>query len=352
MDETTFRILNTLWRHTGKALSINELTSKIRESYGTAHYPNIYHKLRTLAREEIITLTKAGKSSIANLNFGNYFLVDSLAEMELRKKRELLRKSKTLQILLVDIEHSLRLIPLIESMSVTNPEKNMRLNRAELLVLLHSAKKLNLSDEMVLVYKATQGLQNTHNIKLDSLVLTTDEFIPLMTSEEINPLKEMLPTKIAFYSPQMFWARIADALRLGKINLEASETNPARIAEKDLMYNLAKFGYKEIGSEISVGQNICIEYVIASILMRSDARRIESIPVILAKNMTNYRMLIFLSQKYGQSGRLLGLLNVLHKVKPMTEAQLAIHIMQALDVREIKANQRSIEERMKLYNAI
>ncbi len=353
MDETTFRILDTLWKETGRPVSIHELTSKIRQSHGTAYYTNIYQKIRALTREGTITLTKAGRSSIANLNFTNYLLIDLLTELELKKKHDLLTKTKELQMLFKDAEERYEGNRSIESISAISPERNLKLNRVELLILLHDSKGNNLHREIIDIHAIARDLQALHNVKLDPIILTTDAFFHFLTSDEINPVREMLSSKITFHSPQNFWTHIAAALaRRYRIELLETDTNPAKISEKDLIFNLARFGYKEIGLEIREGEKICIEYLIASLLMKEDARRIDAIPILLAKSKTSYGLLIFLSQKYRLSARLLGLLKALNKIKPMSETPPAIEILETLNTKEIKADEKSIEQKMRLYDAI
>lgn len=352
MDETTSRILDTLWMATGRPISIRELTSRIRASHGTAYYTNIYQKIHALAQDGTITLTKAGKSSLASLNFANYLIIDLLAELELKRKHDLLTKSKELQMLFKDIEQRLESLRSIESISAANTERNLKLNRAELLILLHSRKNHNPHREIIEIEEILHDLQALHNIKLDPLILRTSEFIDFLASDETNPLKEMLPSAITFHSPQDFWTHIAQALAKGsKIALSPAETKPAKISEKDLIFNLARFGYKEMGSEIREGERICLEYIIASILMTEDARRNDSIPILLAKNKANYNLLIFLSQKYSLSPRLLGILRALNSISPKKEAMQAIAILETLHTRETKADEKSIEQKMTLYNA-
>ena len=353
MDDTTYRVLDTLWKETGRPISIRELTSRIRRSHGTAFYSNIYEKTHALAAEGTITLTKAGRSSLANLNFANYLLIDLLTELELRRKHDLLTESKGLQMLFKDAEERCEGIRSIESISAINAERNLKLNRAELLFLLHDSKGNLLQREIASLHAIARDLQALHIIKIDPLILTTDEFLEFLTSDEINPLKEMLYDKITFHGPQDFWSHIAAALAKGyRIVLLEAETNPAKIPEKDLTFNLARFGYKEIGPELREGQRICIEYIIASIMMKGDARRIEAIPILLAKNKANHSLLIFLSEKYGLSGRLIGLLKALAKIKPSKDTALTIGFLESLKTKEIRANNKSIEEKMRLYGAI
>lgn len=353
MDDTTYRILDTLWKETGRPISILELTSRIRRSHGTAFYSNIYEKTHALAAEGTITLTTAGRSSLANLNFANYLLIDLLTELELRRKHDMLAESKELQMLFKDAEERCEDIRSIESISAIYAERNLKLNRAELLFLLHDPKGNLLQREITSIHATAQNLQALHIIKIDPLILTTDEFLEFLTSDEINPLKEMLYDKITFNGPQDFWSHIAAALAKGyRIALLEAETNPAKIPEEDLTFNLARFGYKEMGPELREGRRICIEYIIASIMMRADARRIEAIPILLAKNKANHSLLIFLSEKHGLSGRLIGLLKALDKIKPSKQTALTIGILESLKPKEIRANNKSIEEKMRLYGAI
>jgi len=353
MDETTYRILDTLWKETGRPSSIRELTTKIRKSHGTAYYPNIYEKMRALAAEGTIILTKAGRSSLANLNFANYLLIDMLTELDLKRKHDLLVKSERLQLLFKDIEERYENIRSIESISAIDPERNIRLNRTELLMLLNGSNPSAIQRDTLRIHTAARNIQARHNIKIDALILTTDDFVRFLKSDEINPLREMLSNKITFHSPQGFWSHISDAMAKGyRLRLLEDETNLARMSEEDLTFNLLRFGYREIGPELREGQRICIEYITLSILMKGDARRIQAIPIILAKNKPNYDLLIFLAQKYRLSGRLLGLLKALERTSHSEDTAIAMRILESLGTKEIRADESDIADKMRLYNAV
>src|SRR5208337_4606547 len=241
----------------------------------------------------------------------------------------------------------------IESVSLIDPEKNLKLNRLEFLILLDSDLENDSKiDYTLAICEMIRQLQSTHNTKLDPLILTFNEFLELLRSEEINPIKEMLPHALTIYSPSTFWSEIAISSRmLGGISLGEKETNPARIAERDLIHNLTRFGYKEIGEKIREGPYICIEFIIASLLIENNARRIEAIPILLAKNKANYSILTFLSQKYGFESKLLGVLRALSSLKPTDDIRGAIRILEATQIAEINAGDRGIREKMRLYRA-
>jgi hypothetical protein len=352
MDEATFRVLDTLSREMGSTISTNQLTFKIRQRYGTGYYARTYNKLTELSKQGLITITKAGKSSIPSLDLSSYRLLDLLSEIEIRKKWEFLDDSRILQPLLRDIEAYAHKDPQIVSISIIGPERNTKLNRAELLILIRNSIESS-SRRIVSVHRTVMDAQNRHNVRIDALLLSTEEFAELLVSDEINPLREMLTDKITFYAPQAFWNELASIFAKGhRIRVLSTETNPARIPEKELIFNLNRFGYREIGPKITEGEKICIEYIIASILMKGDTRRVNAIPVLLSKNTANYRLLAFLSQKYGQSGRLLGLVKAMHALKPRREAALMIDMMEELGVEEIKADKNAIAQVMRLYNAV
>lgn len=197
MDEATFRILDTLSREIGNPISIHQLTSKIKQQYGTGYYARTYNKSMELSKQGLITITKTGRSSIPSLNFPGYSLVDMLSEIEMRRKREFLDGSRALRPLIMDIEACAHGDPRIDSISLTNPERNARLNRAELLILLRNSPERS-SKQTAPIYTAMRDIQIKRDIRTDALLLSTEDFSGLLTSDEINPLREMLGNKIAF----------------------------------------------------------------------------------------------------------------------------------------------------------
>ena len=349
MDETTFRILDTLSRELGRSLSILELTRRIEHFHGTAYYANIYEKLRNLAAHGTITLEKSGKSSIASLNFGDYFLLDLLTEMELTRKRRLLEKRPELQMLCADIDSRCNGLPFIQSISLIHPERNIKLNKAELLILLQKRS----SDERRRLREVISTLERAHSIRIDYLPLDSGELLGLLSSDEANPLKEMLPESVCILSPQAFWSEMLAGERRGlRIRLEEGETDPRKLSEGELVYNLARLGYKEFGTEARQSREIAKELLAPSLLLKGDARRTDAVAVILAKGGTRWDLLVFLAQKYGTGGKLLGLLKALNGIKPEREISEAIAALESANVKEEKANGKSIEDRLRLYNVI
>lgn len=354
MDSTTFRILDIISAYLGESFSINRLTEKIKETYGTAYYVNIYKRLHDLEKQGILNLNQLGKSSIIELNFRNYLLADFLTEMEIRKKIEFLKRKEDLQIFLAELEGYLNSLSSIKSVCSIKPEENLKLNRIELLFLLRNSEEgMQVEDETTRIYAELQKLQNKYNLRIDSLVLEQLDFFALLRSDEINPLNEVLSKKIALFCPQAFWNEIKEIVEKGiKIRPGEMETKPARINEIDLLYNLARFGYREFGARIEQGKKFCIEYIITALLLSGDARRIEATPIIIAKNDVKSNVMTFLAQKFGVSKRLLGLLRILQDIKCTKETNRTIRLLEALGVKETRADERSILDKMRLYDAV
>lgn len=305
--------------------------------------------MQHLKKEGLLNLGLIGRSSVIKLNFQNYLLTSFLAEMEIEKEMEFLKKRHELHVFLEELEKSLNEMCAMKSISAINPAENIKLNRIELLFLLRKTSSYH--DETVELYREMKELQNKHNLRIDSLILDEDDFSDLIRSNEINPLREALANKIAFFCPQAFWSEIRRIAEETEIKTIRKETRPTTISDLDLVYNLGRFGYKEFGSTLQQGREYCIEYLTTTLLLLGDTRRLEAIPVILAKNSFRSSLLAFLSQKFGTSGRLLGLLKILRGVRPKNEIDETIEIMEALNVEEISADQRSILQKMRLYNA-
>ncbi|MEM4252014.1 MAG: hypothetical protein QXE84_00645 [Candidatus Nitrosotenuis sp.] len=355
MDEATYRILDTLSRNLGKPMSINELTRKIEETYGRAYYANTNEKIHSLTQDSIITLSKSGRSSIISPYFENYLLIDLFAEMELMRKQDFLKGKQEMQMLMMEIDTLMHNVPFVKSISLMNPERNVKLNKAEIMFHLKFPNRKSVEETKIEISTIMASLQRTHNIKIDYLILDDEAFLGLLKSNESNPVREMLHNKIAILYPQGFWMSIRrEILRGTMIVAEEKEIHPAKISEGDLVFNLARFGYTELGPKLEQGKLICIEYIISKIMFHNDARRMDAIPIILAKNSkkTSYDLLLFLARKYDFEGKILGILKALRNLiaHGMADIDEPIRLLEAMRVEEIKANTKSMKEKLRLYN--
>jgi hypothetical protein len=350
VDNASIRILDTISASIGDSLSINQLTNRIKDRYGSAYYANTYEKLQELRNNGLLNLEPIGRSSSTKLNFENYLLIDALSDMEIEKKLEFLSKRPNLLSLFADMDKSLSNRAWIRSISAINPSKNVKLNRIELLSILN--KTPDCLNQTIELHKATLNLQKKHNLKINNLILDTDDFRDLLTSEEINPAREALNQKIIIYNPQAFWNQIKEITQKTQIRTLHSETRPSSITAADLNFNLNRFGYREFGASFTQGKQFCIEYITTSLLLGEDARGVDAAAVILAKNSFNSNLLVFLSQKYETSPRLMGILKILKQTTPKPEMDQTIKVLEAINPKELPADETSIRQKLELYNAL
>jgi hypothetical protein len=350
MDNATIRILDTISSSIGDSLSINQLTNRIKDQYGSAYYANIYEKLQNLKNKGLLNLEPIGRSTSIKLNFENYLLIDTLSEMEIEKKLEFLSNKANLFAFFAEMDKSLSEKCCIRSISAINPLKNIKLNRIELLTLLNQTP--DYLNQTIELNKVTLNLQKKQNLKINNLILDANDFFALLPSDEINPLREALSHQITLYNPQAFWSQIKNVAKKNQIRTLHTETKPLSIPGSDLNFNLNRFGYREFGTTFVESKKICIEYITTSLLLREEARGRDAVAVILAKNSFNSSMLAFLSQKYEVSPRLLGILNVLGQTNPKPEVDNTVKILKAINPQELRADEDSIRQKLELYNAL
>ncbi|WP_067957035.1 hypothetical protein [Nitrosopumilus sp. Nsub] len=354
MNESTLRTIDILSRRIGKPVSINKLVEKIHEKYGTAYYRQIYDEIKKLKENNEIDMIRSGKSTLPFLNFNNPLLIDKLSQIELERKIRFLHDRKELELIIFELMEKLRKYELISSMGIVNPERNAKLNRIELIIMLRNFESDNDWKPTFTIRKRIDAISALHNIRIDPLLIQENNFIELLKDDNANIVKNILSNKIIISNPQNFWM-IIKSMSDNKIQFSTdNEINPAKITEDELMYNLAKFGYKEFGHVITKESSIRIEYIITAILLRKEVRMLEAIPIILIKTETkvNYNLLLFLSQKYDTASKLLGVLNAIREYKHIHGVKIAIRNLKALKTEEIKANFDDLERKMRLYHVI
>lgn len=348
MKQITFRILDAMARSLGKQLSISGITRSMEQIHKSAFYKNTYDEIKELQQKGIIRINEAGNSSFLSLNASFTGITDIMAETEIIRKRSLLEHFPNKATVLSDIESEFRKgAYFIDSISLIEPERNFRLNRAELLFIRRTSGNEEDSDENILI-KAME-LEKRHGIRIDCLLLDEKKLIEMLSADEASPIKAMLMDKIAICSPQAFWAVLMQAMQEGRRILLQEYLKPK---EDDLMHNMERLGYREIGWKPKQEANYSIEPLIAEILAKGSARMTEAVPILLAKNRADYSLLIFLCRRARLTGKLLGILSAMKKVKSSKELEMAIRIISGIyGEKAIKADEKSIRQKMRLYSA-
>jgi hypothetical protein len=353
-EAPTYRILDTISSYLGEPLSINQLTERIKEKYGNAHYSNTYKKIKELETIGALTNDYQGRSCIIKPNFENEITIDLFSEVEIQRKITFLKENKELSNIFSALRKHLDDICSIRSISSINSQKNSELNRLELIFLTRKFKDQSEYGTITCeLYNRTKEIQEQYNLRIDSLILNESEFSFFISSKEINPLREAIGREITIFCPQAFWSTIKEISEETEIVSIKTETNPYDIPETDIIYNLNRFGYKEFGSKFSQGKRYCIEYILISLLLSKEIRRLEAIPIILAKNDFKPNLLAFLAQKYTATAKLLGILRTLQNIKPSDKIEETINLMKTLtDKEETLIDEESAIRNLRLYNVL
>src|SRR3989339_1724145 len=136
MKQITFKILDTMARNLGNPLSISEITRNITKIHKHAYYKNVHDEIKNLQKQGIINISRTGNSSLLSLNTSYTGIIDTLAETETIRKRNLTEHYPNKAMLLDDIESEFRKgMYFTDSISLFESEKNFRLNRVELLFI-------------------------------------------------------------------------------------------------------------------------------------------------------------------------------------------------------------------------
>lgn len=342
-------IISILIRDYGESISINELTRRLDEMYGSAHYPNVHGKVEEMKADGTVSLERAGKSLLVRLDQSNPMLADTLAEHDLAEKRRFLAENPDARTLFFRLGQGMK--DLVSSLSAVKPRESLKMNRLELLAILGEGDDPDTGAREEKAYRVAKEAGEMGNIRVDLLAVPKEEFSRHLSAGDANPIKSMARERVAVLDPQSYWMDFLDTARVARVRLE-NEVKPTNICEGDMLFNLRRLGYDEFGAGKADGKQICAELVAASLLLQEDARRIGAVPIILAKNTFSPRLMAFLAEKHGAGGRLLWLLGTAIGSRKTPEISETARILRKHGIREEPvAGIRDIKDKMGLYHA-
>lgn len=336
MKEMEYRILDLLLQNIGMGMSINELNRRIGDKYGLKHsYKEVYQRIRELENEGFMKVQTAGGASIVGLDFGRFLTSEKHVVFESEKRQRFKNKHSELIGFFEDIDISFcGVFYIIEFIALANPEKSRITNSWDLLFVLRrlppitdyrdkrteSAKELKEKEDKEIkdIFSTLETLEKKHNLRINPLMLYSEEFQSCLSSEEGNQTKMFIGDSMVLKDRGDFWRelRILEERGLGFRPGKIQE--PPKVTDGCIQFNLSRFGYSSFlqGRTEKESEKISIETLIAAILLKQDIRLIEAVPILMAKNKINQRSLLFLSKKYGlvnKVGFLLGITGALLK---------------------------------------
>jgi len=311
----------------------------INSKYGKTYYPNIYKATRHLEKMGIIKITTEGKNKIISLNKENPFSKYYMAEIEEHKTTEI----DIFRELLDDLLSLPEKFNIISICSLETKE-HLILNRMELLILVKN------HDEDYELIKSLLKLESTYDTGMDPIILTIDEFIKIMKSDELSPLKDLILDRHILYDSIGFW----DLIIRYDINSKYKKLNkyPQDITHKELAYNYNRFGF-ELIENLSNEDKISIETLIFAMSINDESRIRYGSIIILKKNIEkiNWAYLFYMYKRYDELGRLKAMILSLIEAKGL---EMNKNIKQYIDLMKedpnIKFDLNAIKEYIKLYS--
>ncbi|MBA3750695.1 MAG: hypothetical protein H0X03_07400 [Nitrosopumilus sp.] len=302
LTESEVLIIETLLIHSKYSFSINGLVKKLQENYNRGTYATINKRIKIMEKQEKILTKKLGKAILINLNFSNSSLLNSLNELENYKRDMIIAEYPIFK------EISDQLISIFDkeylhSFYCSYTKSNLRRNRIELTII--TLKEISKTEKQELSI-SINSIATIKNIRIDYLILTVNKYNVLLQTEEFNHINETLYNRIVLLYSNNFWKSIVPILsELEKIDLKydnnyQTETDLSEISEEVIIYNLNRFGYTEFGSQHKIDKKISNEYLIITILLKSNQRWLYSIKIIMDRNQykLNLALLVFLCKKY------------------------------------------------------
>jgi len=339
MNNEEIKILKYLSDKLGTGGNISEMLKYIKEKYSKAYYPNIYKATKSLAKKEIIKTTTEGKNKIISLNRENPFTKYYMAEIEDHKSSEI----KIFRELLNDLLYLPEKFNIF-SMASLETERHLALNRIELLILVKN------HDEDHDLIESLLKLESDYNIGIDPIILTLNEFINIMKSDELTPLKDLILDRYILYNSTGFW----DLIIRYNINSKYKKLNkyPQEMTEEELAYNYNRFGFK-LHEKLTEENKISIEAIIFAMSINDEPRIKYGSIVLLKKNIDkiNLPYLFYIYKRYEELGRLRSMILSLNELKLLKiDEKIKQYLELMKEDQNIKFDLNMIKRYIELYD--
>jgi len=339
MNNDEIKILKYLSDKLGGGGNILEMLKDINSKYGKTYYPNIYKATKHLEKMGIIKITTEGKNKIISLNKENPFSKYYMAEIEDSKMIEIDIFRELLDDLL-----SLPEKFNIFSMASLETKHHLALNRMELLILVKN------HNEYHEVIKSLLQMESAYNIGIDPIILTLDEFIKIMKSDELSPIKDLILDKYILYNSLGFW----DLIIRNDINSNYKKLNkyPQEITEEELAYNYNKFGFK-LHEKLTEETKISLETIIFAMSINDEARIRYGSIIILKKNIDKIILsyLFYIYKRYEELSRLRSMILSLIELRVLKIDENIKHYLDLMkEDKNIKFDLNTIKKYIELYD--
>jgi hypothetical protein len=125
---------------------------------------------------------EAGRSKIPRLTFGRRGFCDTLAALEFWRKRQLLKHSPAAAQAVDRLEDALASHEDVASVSLVQPERNLRLRRLEPLVLTRPRDREEADRTSIRVARQIAALETETSLRIDPWIASTEQFADPLTA--------------------------------------------------------------------------------------------------------------------------------------------------------------------------
>lgn len=345
-----FRVLDTLARTIGESHSLRSFADQVKSNHGTGHYPNVHDQLERLARDDIVSFHKAGRSKVPRLRFDRTGFADEMATLELWRKRQLLEARPTAAEPLDQLETSLAEADSVLSVCLAEPDRNLRLRRLEPLVLIQDTDpEAPCSDEGALAERLAE-LQAETSLRIDPWIVPARGYGERLRAREANPAPRFLHTETCLWHPQAFWRTVAEALPHGEGLAPETPARLASLAQPALAWNLTRWGYEERGRELDdQATRLCPEAATVGALAADVPRWTGAAGVVLAKADIEPALLVYLAKAEDEGERLGGIVEVLHEREPDPQLAQTLGLLEAFEIEPEPIEHDMVLDAVELY---
>jgi uncharacterized protein len=205
-QETLVKITTLLRTEISGGLTILQISKKLDIGYRPA-----YMHINSMENDGIIIVKKIGNAKQCTLNLKNERCRHLLAEVDMKRKHDIYKKHKKLELVLENLisrlsekaAFDMHSVVLFGSYAKGTAAKE---SDVDLLFILANLKNRAAREE---IERECSGYRYSHNIRISPLIAGVKDFVDMLQAKGINVGKEAMECGVPIYGSEFFWRLIA-----------------------------------------------------------------------------------------------------------------------------------------------